>query len=426
MAGGDVMKAVVLAAGLGTRLKAKIPKPLVKVAGREILYRNLKVLSELGMKEFVVVVGRRGEMIEEFLKKHGFKYKIVKNEHPEKGNGYSLYLAKDYVDDRFVLIMGDHVYERAFIEKAIKGEGLIGDRTAKYVDIDEATKVVCRDGRVEKVGKNLKTFDYIDTGFFVLTPEIFKYAEEIIEEKGEAQLSEIVERAKVPVTEVSGYFWMDVDTPEELRKANRLIVRLSVKGAGDGFISRHINRKISLRLSELLVNRITPNQATLLSFFVGILSALTVFISVPLAGIAYQISSILDGIDGEIARASMRTSRFGGWLDSVLDRYVDFLFLLCLAIVSDLSLTGWIVASLAMFGSFMVSYTTERYKGAFFSDFYKDFKFNLPGKRDERIFLAMIFCLLGWIFELFVLLAVITNLRVIATIYVVAKHRKNA
>ena len=414
-----------MAAGLGTRLKAKVPKPLVKVAGREILYRNLKILSELGVKEFIVVVGRNGELIENFLKKHNFNYKIVRNNHPEKGNGYSLYLAKDYVDGKFILIMGDHVYERAFIEKAIKGEGLIGDRIAKFVDINEATKVLCRNGRVEDIGKKLDKFDYVDTGFFVLTPEIFKYAEEVIKEKGGAQLSEIIKRAKVKVTEVSGYFWMDIDTPEELKRANKLLVKLSIKETGDGFISRHLNRKISLKISEYLVNRITPNQATILSFTVGILSALTTFISVPLAGILYQISSILDGIDGEIARASMRTTRFGGWLDSILDRYVDFLFLLCLAIVSNLNYFGWIVACLAMFGSFMVSYTTERYKGAFFSDFYKDFKFNLPGKRDERIFITMVFCLLGLIVELFIILTIITHIRVLATLYVVTRNKKN-
>jgi len=419
------MKAVVLAAGMGTRMGSDIPKPLLKVAGREILYRNLKILSELGVEEFVVVVGKKGKMIEDFLKKNGFKYRIVRNDRPERGNGYSFYLAKDHVDGKFVLIMGDHVYEREFIEKAIKGKGLIGDRIGRFVDVEEATKVVCKDGRVARIGKDLKEFDYLDTGFFVLTPDIFEYAEELVNSKEEVSLSEIMGRAKVPVTEVSGYFWMDIDTPEELRKANRLLVRLSVKGRGDGFVSRLLNRRISLWLSERLVNVMTPNQATLMSFAVGVISALLNFVSVPLAGVVYQISSILDGIDGEIARASMRTTRFGGWLDSVLDRYVDFLFLLCLAVVSGLDVLGWAIACTAMFGSFMVSYTTERYKGAFFSDFYEDFEFRFPGKRDERIFLTMLFCLIGWTFQLFLLLAVLTNLRVIATIYAVAKYRRN-
>ena len=417
------MKAVVLAAGLGTRMSAKIPKPLLKVAGREILYRSLKILSELGVDEFIIVVSKKRELIEEFLKRHGFKYKIVRNDHPERGNGYSFYLAKDYVDDRFVLIMGDHVYEREFIERAIRGNGLIGDRIARFIDVDEAMKVICRNGRVDRIGKDLDKFDYVDTGFFVLTPDVFKYAEELVKSKHEVSLSEIMERAKVPVTDVSGYFWIDIDTPEELKRANRTIVRMSVKGTGDGFVARYLNRKISLRLSEILVNRITPNQATLISFIIGTISALITFLSVPLAGIVYQISSILDGIDGEIARAAMRTSRFGGWFDSVLDRYVDFLFLLCLAIVGDLSLLGWIIACLAMFGSFMVSYSTERYKGAFFNDFYRDFKFKFPGKRDERIFIIMIFCLFGWIFQLFVLLAILANLRVLATVAIVAKHK---
>lgn len=416
-----------MAAGLGTRLKANVPKPLVKVAGREIIYRNLSILSELGIDEFIVVA--RDKRIEEFLIKHRFKYKIVWNNYPEKGNGYSLYLAKDFVDDDFVLIMGDHIYERAFIEKAVKGKGLIGDKIAKYVDKDEATKVLSRDGRVEKIGKELDEYDYIDTGFFVLSPDIFKYAEEIVKEKGdeEVKLSEIISRAKPPVTEVSGYFWMDVDTPEELKKARRELIRLSVKSYGDGIVSRTINRRISTWISEKIVDHITPNQMTVITFLVGLFSALLVFVNRPLAGVLYQISSILDGVDGEIARASMRESRVGGWIDSILDRYVDFLFLLALAITLN-DLRMWIVAAFAIFGSFMVSYTTERYKAAFFEDIYKEIRpmRALAGKRDERVFLTMVFCLIGWIDELFIILAILTNLRVILTVYLVMKHKKSA
>ncbi len=418
------MKAVILSAGLGKRLGGKI-KPLVKVGGREILYRNLKNLSRFGIDEFIIVVNQRNRWaIEDFLKRHRFKYKIVENKNPERGNGYSLYLARDFVDGKFVLVMGDHIYSEDFVKEAIKGEGLIGDRIARYIDIKEATKVMARNGRVCRIGKDLEKWDFIDTGFFILDPDIFKHAESLVKEKYEVSLSEIVERAGVRVTDVSGFFWIDVDTKDDLKRANKLIVRMSFKGYGDGFVSRYINRKISLRISEMLVNRITPNQATVMSFLIGISSSLLIPISIPIAGIIYQISSILDGIDGEIARASMRITRFGGWLDSVLDRYVDFLFLLILAAFGDLNLIGWIFACLAIFGSFMVSYTTERYRGAFMSDFYRDFRFNFPGKRDERIFLIMLFCLLGHVFELFVLLAFLTNLRVILTIYTVSKYKR--
>ncbi|ADB57829.1 bifunctional L-myo-inositol-1-phosphate cytidylyltransferase/CDP-L-myo-inositol myo-inositolphosphotransferase [Archaeoglobus profundus] len=422
------MKAVVLCAGFGTRMGRTV-KPLLKVAGREIMFRNLKLLQDNGIDEFVVVVNNENrKAIEDFLKRNNFKYRIVVNPHPERGNGYSFYLAKDFVDDRFVLVMGDHVYDEEFVRVALRGDGLICDRNPLYVDIDEATKVLVENGRIKRIGKDLKEWCCVDTGFFILTRDVFKYAEEIIDRE-EIKLSDIIERSRIKVTEISGLFWMDVDTPEELKKANKLLVRKSYKGRGDGFVSRRINRKISLRLSELLVNRITPNQATLISFLVGIFSAILNLFSIPLAGLVYQISSILDGIDGEIARASLRTSKFGGWLDSVLDRYVDFLFLLTLSFVSNLNNLEWIIACFAMFGSFMVSYTTERYKGAFFSDFYNDFDFKFPGKRDERIFLIFLFCLFSFlgkfvIVTLLALIAVITNLRVVTTIYIVYKNKR--
>ena len=419
------MRAVVLAAGLGTRmgkLTEEIPKGLLKIAGREIVYRSMKILENLGVKEFIVITNPKyKEKYEEFLKREGFKYKIVLNNHPERGNGYSLYLAKDYVDGKFALIMSDHIYEEEFLKEAIKKEGLIIDKEGKYIDADEATKVLVENGRVKDIGKKLKNWDGFDTGFFILTPEIFKYAEEVVKEKELVELSEIVKRAKLKVSEVSGYFWMDVDTQEEMKIAKHYLIKTAVKGTGDGFISRLINRKISTEISEYLVDYLTPNQITVLTFLFGLFSAVVVLFSIPLGGILYQISSILDGVDGEIARASMRTSKLGGYIDSILDRYVDFAFLLALAYAIKPSFELWIIIALAIFGSVMVSYSTERYKAAYFKDIYKEIpkmKY-LIGKRDERIFITMIFCLINKIPELFILLAILTNVRVLLTMYLV-------
>ena len=107
----------------------------------------------------------------------------------------------------------------------------------------------------------------------------------------------------------------------------------------------------------------------------------------------------------------MRTSKLGGYIDSILDRYVDFAFLLALAYAIKPSFELWIVIALAIFGSVMVSYSTERYKAAYFRDIYKEIpkmKY-LIGKRDERIFITMIFCLINKIPELFILLAILTE-----------------
>jgi len=417
------VQAVILAAGLGTRISSlthnQIPKGLLKVAGREILYRTLTYLQKNGVNEFIVVVNPQfKKRYEDFFKKYSFSVKFVLNSSPERGNGYSLFLAKELVKDKFVLVMSDHLYEEAFVKEAIGKEGLIVDAQGKYIDSEEATKVKINQDRVVEIGKSLRDYQAFDTGFFVLTPEVFKVAEELVSSKDVVELSEIVKKAGLKVSFVNGYFWMDVDTPEDLAKARKFLVKTAVKGAGDGLISRLINRRISTWVSSYLVEKVSPNQATFFTFILGILSALVALINVPLGGVLYQVSSILDGIDGEIARASLRTSRWGGYLDSVLDRYVDFAFLLALMWKTAPPLSFFPVVCMAMFGSVMVSYSTERYKAAFGEDIYVKvpaMKY-LLGKRDERVFLIMLFCLFNRIFELFLILAVLTNLRVILTL----------
>ena len=69
-----------------------------------------------------------------------------------------------------------------------------------------------------------------------------------------------------------------------------------------------------------------------------------------LGGILVQAASILDGVDGEIARASLRESPFGGFLDSVLDRAADAAVLAALAVAAGLDATTWALLAAALFG----------------------------------------------------------------------------
>ena len=400
------------------------PKPLLRVAGREILYRTFSSLRAEGIERFVLVVhpDHRADF-EGFLKAHGLDARFVNNPEPERGNGYSLHLARDEVSGPFVLVMGDHIYGERFVERALRGEGLAVDPAPRYIDRDEATKVRLRDGRVTEIGKAIPNPDAYDAGFFVLEPSIFEVTEALAREKWGFELAEVVERAGLPAYPVPEEFWLDVDTPQDLRRARALLVAQAVKGAGDGIVSRLVNRRISTRISRLLVDRLTPWQATWTTAAVGLLAAGLNFVS-PVAGaVLYQVSSILDGVDGEIARAALRTSALGGWVDSVLDRYVDVTYLLTLAVTSRLPEGLWPVVALALLGSVLVSYSTERYKAAFGRDIYREIPLMrfLPGKRDERIFLTMILVLMGLVPELFWTLAVITHLRVLVTLLLGAR-----
>ena len=99
--------------------------------------------------------------------------------------------------------------------------------------------------------------------------------------------------------------------------------------ASISFVDRHLNRRAAALLVKAVYRtRVTPNQLTWVSAVMGWVSAAlfaqgdpTSFVA---AGIAAQLSSIIDGADGMLARARGQCSEFGSHLDLFLDRVIDF------------------------------------------------------------------------------------------------------
>jgi phosphatidylglycerophosphate synthase len=117
---------------------------------------------------------------------------------------------------------------------------------------------------------------------------------------------------------------LDVSTPATRRRSAWRLLRASGKPT-DGWLSRHIHRKISRLFSYLLLHlRLTPNAATLLTFGVGgasaWLAAQTSHATMALAALLFWFASIADGIDGEMARLTLRESLSGDRLDTVVDQ----------------------------------------------------------------------------------------------------------
>lgn len=124
--------------------------------------------------------------------------------------------------------------------------------------------------------------------------------------------------------------------PEDLPRAERWMLARLVKDT-EGFMSRHVERRISLAISRRLARtKITPNQMTLVSVGVGVAGA-ALFLSTrrwaPLAGALLVLAhSILDGCDGELARLKFQESRFGGILDFWGDNVVHSALFAAIAI----------------------------------------------------------------------------------------------
>jgi CDP-L-myo-inositol myo-inositolphosphotransferase len=115
------------------------------------------------------------------------------------------------------------------------------------------------------------------------------------------------------------------------------ILRATAK-PGDGTVSHYFNRPISQRLSSLVlaIPGARPIHATIASALFAILMFWAMLAGgktgLILGGILFQTASVIDGVDGEMARATFRTSDFGKTLDSAVDMATNFLFLLGLTI----------------------------------------------------------------------------------------------
>ena len=184
-----------------------------------------------------------------------------------------------------------------------------------------------------------------------------------------------------------------------------------------GYISKYLNRKVSEPVARLLVKtRITPNQITWTAFSIAVLSFVSfIFGYNIIAGLLVQLSSIVDGVDGGLARLKGMSSTFGGFLDLLLDRYADMLIVLGLTYWSFRyeaypELGIWLAGFLAITGTICISYTRVLIDSKHRHLFNKGFK--SLASRDIRLFLIMLGAVTGQAYFCLIVIAALTNLMV--------------
>ncbi len=438
------MKVLIISAGKGQRLKSvskDLPKPLVPLLGLSLIERTILSAKKAGFREFLIVVGFQAEKIKEKIgngEKYRVKIEYIENKGWERPNGVSVLQAKDFLREEFLLLMADHIFSVEILKK-IKNFSLKEDECvlavdknpSKFVNSEEATKVKIEGEYITEIGKDLSDYDALDCGIFKANPVIFKVLEESIE-KGDEILTGgiriLAKNKKMKYVETEGNFWIDVDTPLDLKKAEKILCKNLIKPT-DGPISKFLNRPISIRISKFLVKTsVTPNFMSLVSFLLSIDSALYFFegsyLFNVIGGLLAQFSSIIDGCDGEIARLKFKESQYGGWFDTILDRYADALIIMGMSLGTYrfyLDPKILIAGFLALIGSFMMSYTATKYD----SIFKKKSAFpKVRLGRDVRLFLVMIGALFNKIFLTLFILALLSNLEVLRRIYVVKKKEK--
>jgi CDP-L-myo-inositol myo-inositolphosphotransferase len=333
---------------------------------------------------------------------------VVRADRWELGNGASLAAAEPAVleDPLLLVVVGDHLFGDGSLRTLIDAgrPAVLVDPAARADILEEATRVVVADGRALAFGKD-KHSHWSDCGAFVLPPEIFACQREAAS-VGDQGLAGAVSRlaltchiAAVPLTP-SGW-WQDMDTPADLRRARRRL-RGSLAKPTDGLISRRLNRPLSTRLSMLLTPlRLSPDVVSLAVFGLALLTAVLLAAGLHLVGaVLAQATSVLDGVDGELARLQMRASPRGAMLDGVLDRGADTAIVAGLGVWSltqGLRPASALVLTAAATAASLLSMATKDRAAALGLPGVPERALGLLlGGRDGRLLLVAVFAVIGY------------------------------
>jgi len=443
------LPAVILAAGQGYRLQSEehiMLKPLMPLLGLTLLERSLLTCRQAGVREFiVVVVYGKDELLrhlEEVQKNHGLSIRMVENPDWEVGNGTSVTACSHYLSGSFILLMCDHLFEPKILEDLIIADDetevcylAVDRRVGELFDPGDATMVNLDGNAIKGIGKGLENPDAAYTGFFLCQQPLFSALEKA-QQEGDGSLSggiqQLADKGQIRAADVSGCFWHDVDTPEALEAGKDfLLARLKTAKRIDGPVSRYINRSLSIKItSRLAPYPITPNQISVVSTLLGLLGAslffgvglvvgwspLWIWILMGLAGLLIQISSILDGVDGEIARLKLQASPYGAYADYILDRYVDGLTVIGM-VYASYALTGSFTIILAGFIALLGLPLSSIHRAKFLAEAKRDYLDKddgllryLPYSRDVRLFVVFLGGILNKVELAIYFLAVIPNL----------------
>ena len=236
---GEGFQAVILAAGAGQRLRPEgYLKPLTPVLGITLLERVLVACRNVSVRECIVVLGygrqKIGERLDELANRVGIAVQGVENPHWEEGNGTSALAAQPYIRGPFLLTMCDHVFDPAILERLASAGGdedaecllAVDCRIDKVFRLDDATKVQLANSTITAIGKSLQSYTAVDVGLFFCQPKVFDALQQA-RSVGEGSLSagwrRLIPRRQFQALDIGEAFWVDVDTPESLQHAERIL-----------------------------------------------------------------------------------------------------------------------------------------------------------------------------------------------------------
>lgn len=248
------MKAVILLAGLGTRLRPHTysrPKPLVNVAGKPVLAHILDGMADLKFDEIIFIVGYLGDQIEKYVLEqypHLNSRFVIQEE--MRGQAHAINLARAYIDQDVLIIFGDTIWETDWTRlQRVRSDGLIYCHEVE--DPRRFGVVTLENGFVtrfvEKPQTLVSNLAVVGVYYFKTWQKLMRAIDDIItnniQTKGEFYLADAMQRmieegAKLEAERIS--IWEDCGTREALLHTNRYLLAKNGKDVGESEASHII------------------------------------------------------------------------------------------------------------------------------------------------------------------------------------------
>ena len=249
------MKCLVIAAGKGSRLLQKEEsKPLMPLLGVPLIERVIRTAIDAGADDFYVVTGFQAERVQSFLGNLSNRLKIsitsIFNEEWEKENGLSVLTARKHLHDPFLLLMADHLFDPSIardlmsvpLNDAEIALAVDGNIQNSLVDMEDVTRVKTNGEKICGIGKGIADFNGFDTGIFFCTPAIFNALEQSARKHNNTTLSGagriMAAENQFIAFKIKDRFWIDVDDPASLKKAENVLLSNLRNKPNEGLVSR--------------------------------------------------------------------------------------------------------------------------------------------------------------------------------------------
>jgi 1L-myo-inositol 1-phosphate cytidylyltransferase len=234
------VKGLIVAAGQGTRLRDIAPsKPLAVVRGVPLIEHVIEAACAGGVSEFVVVTGYEAARLEGFLGRLAVRRRLsittVRNPDWRGSNGLSVTAAARHMDERFVLLMADHLFDPTLLTDLIAAPEKPGavvlaiDRRLAnpLVDLDDVTRVETdAAGDILRIGKLIEPYNAFDTGVFLASQGLIEAIGQDVAAGGAGGISGgmtlLASRGRAHTFDIGNRFWLDVDDAVAHGHAERL------------------------------------------------------------------------------------------------------------------------------------------------------------------------------------------------------------